>query len=78
LALLESFEPPESLEFDSFEPDSLDEPDSLAELDSVDDESFADDEESESADELAPPVDDFEDRESFTYQPLPLNTMPTG
>jgi len=66
LALLESFEPPDSFELDSLE------------LDSLEDESFADDDESESVDELGPLVDAFEERESVTYQPLPLNTMPTG
>jgi len=63
----ESFEP-ESFEPDSFEPESF-EPESL-EPDSF---------EPESDDPALPLVDDdFDDRESVMYQPLPLNTMPTG
>jgi hypothetical protein len=42
-------------------------------LDSFVEESFV-----ESDVVLGPLVDAFDERESVTYQPLPLNTMPTG
>ena len=68
----ESFEP-ESFEPDSFEPESF-EPESF-EPESLEPDSF----EPESDDPELPLVaDDFDDRESVMYQPLPLNTMPTG
>jgi len=70
------------LELDSFElldsfagVLSLALPDSLAPPDSFVDESFVGDVES---DVLGPLVEAFDERESVTYQPLPLNTMPTG
>jgi len=47
-------------------------------VDSLELESLVDDDESESPDTLGPLVDAFDERESVTYQPLPLNTMPTG
>ena len=58
----ESFDEPESLESESFEPESF-EPDSL---------------ESEELDAPEPLFDALEARESVLYQPLPLNTIPTG
>ena len=77
LALLESFAPLDSLALllasFAFEPDSLADA-TFASFESF--ESFVD--ESESLDELAPLLDDDFDRESVTYHPLPLNTMPTG
>jgi hypothetical protein len=61
---LDSLGPLPSCELDSFEPPSLDEPDSP----------FFEAE----PDELGlDPLDD-DARESVLYQPLPLNTMPTG
>ena len=75
--VLESFEPLDSLAL----PDSLELLDSLAldslELDSLADESLEADE-SESPDVSFPFDDAFEERESVTYQPLPLKTIPTG
>ncbi len=66
LALLLSFAPLDSLLVDSLE------------LESLELESLVDDDESESLDTLGPLVDAFDERESVTYQPLPLHTMPTG
>ena len=66
----ESFEP-ESFELDSLEPESL-VPESFEELDSF--EPF----DSEAFDPPAPLADELAARESVLYQPLPLNTIPTG
>jgi hypothetical protein len=67
---LESFDPESALPPESFEPASLApeslEPDSL-ELD-----------ESDELDAPEPLADELEARESVLYQPLPLNTIPTG
>lgn len=49
------------------------EPDACFEADSLDDEV-----DSEVEDALGPLAEDVEERESVMYQPLPLNTMPTG
>jgi hypothetical protein len=71
---LDSLEPePEPLEPDSFDPESFDAP--SFEPPSFELPSFEPD--SEAVDPLVL-VDDFDDRESVMYQPLPLNTMPTG
>jgi hypothetical protein len=72
---------------DSEEVDEDDEPSELDELlagvalgvllpsdESFDAESFSFD----SLELLGPLADDVDDRESLMYQPLPLNTMPTG
>src|SRR5260370_22389375 len=76
---LDSLELLDSLdELESFEDVlSLAPPESLA-LESFAAESFLDDEPGSDEVELGPFVEDEEDRESVTYQPLPLNTMPTG
>jgi hypothetical protein len=67
--LLDSFD-----ELDSFEePLSFAPPESLP-PESFVEESFVDELESE----VGPFVEDVDDLESVTYQPLPLNTMPTG
>jgi len=42
------------------------------------DEAEAEDELIDSEDDVRPFADDVDDRESVMYQPLPLNTMPTG
>ncbi len=51
-------------------------------LEPFDDEGGEDEEEdeddSEPDDELGPLAEAVEERESVMYQPLPLNTMPTG
>ena len=73
MELLDSFDELDSLEeLLSFAP-----PESL-ELESFVDESFVDDEPGSEDVELGPLVEDVDDLESVTYQPLPLNTMPTG
>jgi hypothetical protein len=68
-------------EDDELEPPSLlapEEPESLDELSfSLEDDSFDDSfEEDEPAG--APLAEELDERESVMYQPLPLNTMPTG
>jgi hypothetical protein len=66
---------PESREPDAFDPESWP-PESFAPESLDDDDSFDDD--PSDPDEPEPLVDDDFERESVTYQPLPLNTMPTG
>jgi hypothetical protein len=67
LPLVDSFEPlAESLEAESLDAEP------------VDAESFAPLLPSPDDDALEPLADDFDERESVIYQPLPLKTMPTG
>ena len=46
--------------------------------DEDDEDEDEDEDDSEPDDELGPLADVVEERESVMYQPLPLNTMPTG
>jgi hypothetical protein len=89
LDVVDSFEEPESLEPESFEELDSFEPDSFEELESLVTESFEELEsfepdslESDESDELPPAPEplaaELETRESVLYQPLPLNTIPTG
>ena len=73
MELLDSFD-----ELDSFEELLSFAPPESLELESFVDESFVDDEPGSEDVELGPLVEDVDDLESVTYQPLPLNTMPTG
>ena len=63
---------------DSFDPEASFDPPESFEPESLADDDDSLDEDASEPDPLEPPVEDVFERESLTYQPLPLNTMPTG